>query len=72
MFAGTISKMFGKKQNVGPMRKHLQHEVDLEVDLEDLTPLMDQVCLGCTQRDAQGHHQAAQSKTELFKKTNTA
>ena len=35
----TISKMFGKKENIGPTWKILQKEIDLE----DPTPLIDQV-----------------------------
>ena len=42
-----------------------------EVDLQDPTPLIDQVCLGCTDWDAKVHPQAVQSKTEVFKKLTT-
>ena len=41
-----------------------------EIDLEHLTPLIDQVYLGCTQREAKVDLQAVQSETELFKKVN--
>ena len=54
-------------QNVGPIWKIRQKEVDLE----DPTPLIDQVYWGYTQRSAKVDPQAVQSKTELFKKLTT-
>ena len=41
------------------------------IDHEDPTPWIDQVYLGCTQREAKADPQALQSKTELFKKLTT-
>ena len=42
-----------------------------EINLEDPTPFLDHVHLGCTQRVAKVDPQAVQSKTELFKKLTT-
>ena len=64
---GRAKKMVGKIQNMGPMWKHLLKEVDFE----NPTPSMDQVCSGCTQRDAIVDPQAVQFGTESVKKPTT-
>ena len=61
------AKMDGRKQNMDSMWK-TRHK---EVNLEDPTPLIDPLYLGCTERDAKVDPQAVQSKTELFKKLTT-
>ena len=55
-------KIVGEKQNMVPMWKVLQKEIVFE----DATSLMDQVYLGCTQRDAKVDLQTVLSKTKLF------
>ena len=40
-------KMSGKKQNLAPMWKNLMKNVDIE----EATSFLDQVYLGCTQRE---------------------
>ena len=40
-------KMSGKKQNLAPMWKKLMKNVDID----EPTPFLDHVCLGCTQRE---------------------
>ena len=50
--------MVGKKQNIDCMWKTLQKEIYLE----DPTPSLDQVSLGCTQREAKCDPQAAHPK----------
>ena len=52
---------------MGPVKKTLQKDIDLE----DPTPLTDEVDLGCTQREAEVNPQAAQPNTEWFKKLTT-
>ena len=42
-----------------------------EIDIEDPTPLIDHVYLGCTQREAKVDLHAVQSQTGLFKKLTT-
>ena len=42
-----------------------------DIDLEDPTPWIDRVYLGCTQRQAKMNHQGVQSKAELNKKLTT-
>ena len=59
--------MVGKKQNMGSMWNILRKESDLG----DPTPSIDQVYLGCSEREAKVDLQAIQSKTELFKKITT-
>ena len=56
--------MIGKKKNMDPMRKILQ----IETDLEDPTPFIDQVYLSCTQKEAKVDPRAVHSKNELFNK----
>ena len=60
--------MVGKKQKMDTMWKIQQKDIDLE----DPTPLLDQVYLGCAQWQAKVDHQAVQSKTESFKKLTMA
>ena len=60
-------KMVGKEQHNGPMWTILQKEIDLEYP----TPVIDQVYLGCTQREAMVDPQAVHSETDLFKKLTT-
>ena len=57
-------KLVGKSKILKPMWKNLQKDIDPE----DPTPLINQVYLGCTQREAKADRQAVRSKTELFKK----
>ena len=57
-------KMIGKKQNMDPMWKILQ----IEIDIENPTPSIDQVYLSCTQREAKVDPRAVHSKNELFNK----
>ena len=59
--------MIGKNQNMDSMCQTLRKEIDLEHPRQ----LIDQWCLGCTQRVAQFDPQAVQSQTELFKKLTT-
>ena len=49
---------------------HVENQQN-EIDLEDSTPLIDQVYLGCTQKDVLVHLQTVQSQTELFRKLVT-
>ena len=63
---GRYKKMSGKKQNMDRMCKILQ----IEIDLEDPTPFIDQVFLSCTQREASVDPRAVHSKNELFNKFN--
>ena len=56
-----------KEKNMDLTWKSLQKEIGLE----NPTPLMKQVFLGCTQREATVDPQAVQSKTELFRKSAT-
>ena len=44
-------KLAGKEQNINPMWKILMKDVDLE----EPTSFVDNVSLGCTQRDKQGY-----------------
>ena len=60
-------KMVGKEQHNGPMWTILQKEIDLEYP----TPVVDQVYLGCTQREAMVVPQAVHSETDVFKKLTT-
>ena len=41
--------MVGKKSILGPLRTRLQKDIDLE----DPTPFLNHVCVGCTQREQQ-------------------
>ena len=52
---------------MGPMWNNQQHEIDLE----DPMPLIDQVYLGCSQREAMVDPQAVHSETDLFKQLTT-
>ena len=59
--------MLGKDQTMGPMWNNQQKEIDLE----DPMSLIDQVYLGCTQKEAKVDPQTVQSKTEAFEKLTT-
>ena len=39
-----------------------------EVDLEDPTPLLNEIFFGCTQREAEVDHHAVQAKADLFRR----
>ena len=60
-------KMVGKSENAGPMWKTLRRRMDLEPS----TPLVDQVYLGCNQRDAEIDEELISTKAELFKRITT-
>ena len=61
------NKNFWKEENMDLTWKSLQKDIGLE----NPTPLMNQVFLGCTQKEATVDDQAVQSKTEWFKKLTT-
>ena len=56
--------MVGIKEKLQPMWKPPQEEIDIE----NPTPLMNPVHLGCTQREAEVDHQTFQSKPKFFKR----
>ena len=43
-----------------------------KIDLEDPTPLIDQVFLRCTQRAATNNEETIRTKTEMFQRTTTS
>ena len=55
------------RNNIRTLWKTLQEKIDHVCP----TPLIDQVYLGCTQREAKVDPQAVQSNTELFKQQTT-
>ena len=57
----------GKKQNTESMWTILQKDIDLEPP----TPSIEQVYLGCTEREGNVKHKAVQLKSELSEKRTT-
>ena len=60
-------KIVGMKQNMNSMWKTLQNEIDFEAP----TPLLDQLYLGCTQREATVDSPSVQSQIDLYNKLTT-
>ena len=60
VYVGDI-QMVGKSQNLRDMQTKC---LEPEIDLEGPTSRVNQVYLGCTQREAQADMQAVQSKAE--------
>ena len=60
-------KMVGKVENMGPMWKTLKEKMELEPS----TPLVDQVYLGCNQREADVDEELIATKADLFKRITT-
>ena len=56
-------RMVGKSEDVGSVWKTLQNDIDLA----EPTSLLNQVFLGCTQREAEVDQEAVQSETDLFR-----
>ena len=54
--------MGGKKNNLKPM----WHKLMKQVDLEEPTPLLDQVYLGCTQRECKPNQKIVQENKTLI------
>ena len=59
--------MVGKKHTLGPVWESLRQDIDLE----DPTPLLIRVYLGCTQREAEVDHAAVQAETNLSRRLTT-
>ena len=55
-------KMSGKKQNLAPMWKKLMKNVDID----EPTPFLDHVCLGCTQRECKPNGAIIEQYTKNF------
>ena len=53
---------------LGPMWTNLRKDIDLE----DPTFLLNQVCWGFTQREAEVDHETVQSKADLYRRITTA
>ena len=60
MYVNDSKKKVGKKEIVGPMKNITRTHIDLEFS----TPLVNQVCLVCTQRGAEVDHEAVQAKAD--------
>ena len=58
--------MVGQKENVEPLSKILQKGID-----ESPVPVLNQVYLGCTQREPKVDHEAVQSKADSFRRITT-
>ena len=67
-FMWTISKLVRRKESMGPMWRTLR----MRLGLEELTPLLDDVYLGCTQRAAAVADSMVSAKTELFQRIATS
>ena len=65
---GDDTKMAGKKQNLEPMRQRLMQQVDLEKP----TQVLDQVYLGCTQRDCKLNKKLVDERTQMFESLTSA
>ena len=60
--------MVGRKESLAPTDAKLRKKIDLE----DASPLVDQVFLGCSQRAATVDEESIKTKTELFQINTTS
>ena len=60
-------KMVGKRENLSEMWNKIRRDIDLEPETE----LIENVYLGCNQREASPEQQWLSDKNELFKKLTT-